>query len=284
MKIIARFVFPLSFDLEDAFYKQIQMEIPKRKIRDTLRVIEVYEGSDEYNRVVAALKDFGINCEPRKEFKFSKAEMKSAPLLHMIASGHRGGYPQPENSYFKEVYSFEKGCPHCSFGREQILPIRLKNNINLGKSDISGIWWIRQFIVTEKLKNIIENANLTGCDFWPVISNKTNMPFEGIYQLKVTATLPPMSKTTDFYIGNTVEIAGQVLKICPNGCGEQVIRGLSYYDKNVLENLSDFALTYEWLGSGCNRWQNIYISQKAYDIFKKNKIRGVWFEPAIVLA
>ena len=284
MRIKSRFVFPLAFELEDAFYARINMPMPQKKIRDTLRVIEVYKDTEEYVTVIEALQEFGVTCKPDETIEFSKSEMESAPLLQMIPKHHRGGYPQPENpvdgkDYLRVSFDMSTGCPTCTNGHLQNNPLHLRSNTKLGTADITGVWWLNEFIVSQRAKDIIEKAGLTGCEFWPLIKHKTGEYFEDIYQLKITAELPPMAEQTTFY-KNNLFFGGAV---CPNCDGEQVLKSLAYYHADVLEDLPDFALSNEWNGARSNRWRLPFMSQKAYRLFQKEKLKGIWWIPAIVL-
>lgn len=284
MRIKVRFVFPMDHDIADLFFAKINMPMKERKIKDTLRVIEVYKDTDDYIGVTEALKEFGVTCKPTETMEFNKVEMESAPLLRMIPKHHRAGYPQPEkgsktNNYLSISFDFNTGCPYCTRGWLQNAPLHLRNDVKLGTADITGIWWLNEFIVSKKLREIIEQAKLSGCEFWPVVSHKTGEYFEDIFQLKITAELSPMAEETNIYRNDY--FLGQ--PVCPAGCGELVVKGLAYYHSAVLQNLSDFALSNEWNGARGDRWRLPFVSQKTYRLFQKHKIKGVWYQPAIVL-
>jgi hypothetical protein len=153
----------------------------------------------------------------------------------------------------------------------------------MGKSGISGIWWLRELIVTKEVKSILESEKLTGCEFWPVIKHGKNIPFDDIFQLKIIGELPPMDEKTDIRHKVSWREGLRMYKPCPNGCGCRWIEGSVYYKHDDLINVPDFALTKEWFGLNDEYWRWPFMSQKAYRVFLDNDIKGVRFYPPIEL-
>ena len=140
-------------------------------------------------------------------------------------------------------------------------------------NDISGVWWLREYVVTRRFKELAESIHLTGCDFWPVIKHGKNEPFEDIFQLKITGEMPVMaSETTIQYDPLSNERFH-----CPFGCGSANVEGKVYYYASDLVNVPDFALTKEWLGANFEFWRWPFMSHKVYKLFLENNIKGVRF-------
>ena len=239
-------------------------------------VIELFKDDPKFNVLEEYLNE--QNLEPIISFDevFSEKEMLSAPIMQMVPNSHRGGYPQPENKYIDVSYDENSGCPECTYGKIQNRPLHLSGAVKMGKrDDISGIWWMREFIVTKRFKELAEEAKLTGCEFWPVIKQGKNEPFEDIFQLKITGVMPKMSEET------------QIIQSCEYGnkCGHMrtYVEGRICYNASDLENVSDFALTQEWFGMLGEIWRWPFMSQRAYRFFKENKISGMRFYPPEIL-
>lgn len=149
----------------------------------------------------------------------------------------------------------------------------------MGKTnDISGIWWLRDYIVTQKLRGLIEAAELTGVEFWPIVKHGSGQPFEDLFQLKITGVLPPMSPKTVIEFDS---LTGYKFA-CEYGCGARTVKGRVHYRACDIASIPDFALSQEWFGSGLEKWSWPFMSHRAYQLFHDNKIKGIrWYPPAI---
>ncbi|MDR1158626.1 MAG: hypothetical protein LBK75_10070 [Oscillospiraceae bacterium] len=264
----------------------------KREIEEKyltgLQVVKIYKDCDKYKILRQKLKEFEIDFLETEDEIFTKKELLSSPILCIIPNAHRGGYPQPEGgekeeNYQGHSYDLDTGCKYCTRGRLQNRPLRLKSSVKMGNNDMSGIWWMRELVVTKKLRNLIEDAELTGCEFWPLIKHGKNVPFEDIFQLKIVGTLPAMSAKTNIIYEREWIFEGRKMKSCPYGCGERYVKGSIYYCASDLVSILDFALTQEWFGSNDEYWRWPFLSQKAYRLFVDNKIKGVRFYPPVVV-
>lgn len=246
-------------------------------------IFNVFNDTDEYRKLMDFITHPSIaSFHVIEDEVFSQSELLSAPMLRMVPNGHRGGYPQPEaggrdKNFLSVSYDMQSGCSHCSNGLLQNRPLRLRSNTNLGKTlDISGIHWLREYIVSKKLKELIELAGLTGCEFWPIVKHGTNTHFEDIFQLKITGNMPPMAAATEI-----------VTTSKPNSlkcsCGIVSVNGSVHYHAHDLADTPDFALTQEWLGGNDECWRWPFMSQRAYRLFLDNNIRGIrYYPPAFI--
>lgn len=117
-----------------------------------------------------------------------------------------------------------------------------------------------------------------------MIAQKSNKPFEAVFQLKITGQLPPMAEETVFSESQAVSVSGFTFRpFCPNGCGEKSLKSLPYYHVHDLENIPDFALSSEWIGGGRGRFRLPFASQKVYRLFRENKLKGLRFEPVMLI-
>lgn len=285
MRIKSRFVFDIP-DEADArkLYEIAGIKFPsKRPTR--LYVMELFNDTSEYENLMAYLEAYPPEYYQRDEDEvFTEEELLVAPLLRMVPNAHRGGYPQPEsgereNNYLSCSFDLQSGCPGCSKGLLQNRPLRLSGGVKMGKTnDISGIWWLRDYVVTKKLRDLIEKAGLTGVEFWPIIKHGSGKPFDDLFQLKITGVLPRMSPQTMIKFDPLTNYKFA----CKYGCGALYVEGRIHYRACDIAEIPDFALTQEWLGSGYEFWRWPFMSHKAYQLFYEKKIKGIrWYPPAI---
>lgn len=156
-------------------------------------------------------------------------------------------------------------------------PYRLSGSISLGKTtDISGIWWVEDYIINDRLKNIILENGLTGCEIWPVIMHGADKPFENIFQLKFTGDLPAMAPETN--------IVYDWARNHPDACSPGAdLKGPVIYRGSDLVDIPDFALTKEWFGARGACWRWPFMSQRAYRVFKENNIKGIRYYPPQII-
>lgn len=286
MRIKSRFVFDIP-DEEKArqIYQIAKVEFPLKRLT-RLYIFEIFQDTDEYKELKACIghMELGYVQETEDEV-FTQQELLDAPLLQMVPNAHRGGYPQPESGgrekdYLSCSYDLQSGCQDCSRGLLQNRPLRLSGGIRMGKTnDISGIWWLREYIITRKLRDLIEEAQLTGCEFWPIIKHGSGVPFDDIFQLKITGSLPPMAPQTVFHFNPMSDTKLS----CKYGCGALSIEGRVHYRAIDIANVPDFALTHEWLGGNYEYWRWPFMSHKAYQLFYDNKIKGIRFYPPAIV-
>lgn len=239
-------------------------------------VIELFKDDPNYYNLLKYFENNNIIPAAFDEEVFTEKERMEAYTMRIVPNSHKGGYPQPDGKFLNASYDENSGCSKCTYGKIQNRPLRLSGAIKMGKKDdISGIWLLREFIVTKRFKELAEGAGLTGCEFWPVIKHGKNEPFDDIFQLKITGTMPKMADETEII---------QDLKIAEK-CGHMrtYVNGRIRYNARDLKDIPDFALTQEWFGMWGEYWRWPFMSQKAYRFFKENKITGVRFYPPEIL-
>ena len=129
-----------------------------------LYILDLFSDTPEYKNLMTYLEEKRIDFHKTEDEVFTEQELWDAPLLRMVPNAHRGGYPQPihggkEKDYLSCSFDLQTGCPgsRCTRGLVQNRPLRLSGGIKMGKTnDISGIWWLRDYIVTQKLRDRIE--------------------------------------------------------------------------------------------------------------------------------
>lgn len=275
----------LSLEEESLIESVYSIVKPKYRIKcnGDLYIMDMFTDSVEYQTLMEFLER---NPATSKNEVFTETyddkELAQALLLQMIPNAYQGGYPQPESGTLETKYisvSFDRSnaCPYCTKGIIQDRPLRLRNNIKLGRqSDISGIWWLRDYVISGRLKDLILEEGLTGCEIWPVIMHGADKPFEDLFQLKFTGELPAMAPETNIILDPTMNHP----KACSPGTR---LEGPVIYRRDDLIDIPDFALSKEWFGGNGAYWRWPFMSQRAYQLFKRNKIKGIrWSLPKII--
>jgi len=243
---------------------------------------------ERYTRLMDELSKMGIRPFELREKQFSEKELDSAEFLYMGPAGY-WGYPQPEermDDWQKQSYDLSTACPLCGFGAVQNRPYLVKGEPKFGRNDILALNWTYEFLVTDRLRKLIEDAPLTGAEFWPLVRYKKNTPIPGYSQLHVTSVLPPMSPNTEI-VDLKLPEAGP--KRCSCGkFGRHLALDLIYgvgtpirYKRDSLSGAKDFNLTSEWLGLYDATPLRV-VSHSVYQLFSEHGIKRVVFEPVIV--
>jgi len=285
MRIKSRLVFyPEELDRLRGLFESLGIEYEEKMDG----IVCLFMEDERYTRLMDELPRMGIRPNEIKDKQFSEKELDSAEFLHMGSAGY-WGYPQPEeemDAWQRASYDLSTACPKCGYGAIQDRPYLIKGEPKFGRNDILALNWTYEFLVTDRLRKLIEDAGLTGAEFWPLIRYKKNIPIPGYSQLHVVNTLPPMSP-------NTVIVDMKLPEAHPNRCscdkfGRNLaldpIYGVSVpirYERKSLRDAMDFNLTSEWLGLFDARPWRI-VSRKVYQLFSRYGIKRVVFEPVIV--
>lgn len=195
--------------------------------------------------------------------------------------------------YFKDAQYFgtkyQSECS-CHLKQKPLSPFyaptkKINNKLDICEMEM-GI------IVSDKVRNLIEDAQCTGVEFEKDIANfKTKEVDSELNRLIITNTLPQMSEKTE----NIVE------KLCER-CGNvhSKIRGkVPIYERKDLERANDFNLAREsnlLQRNHSERWdskkyekkgvreieeQYYIVSRKVVEIFKENKIKNFLVSPIL---
>ncbi|OGS56642.1 MAG: hypothetical protein A3K60_01380 [Euryarchaeota archaeon RBG_19FT_COMBO_56_21] len=285
MRIKAKLVFrPETLDRLRTVFDNLGIEI-EEKIDG---IAFLFIDDERYARLKDELSRMGIKPFELREKVFSEKELNSAEFLYMGPAGY-WGYPQPEErmeDWQRASYDLSTACPLCGFGAVQNIPYLVKREPKFGRNDILALNWTYEFLVTERLRRLIEDASLTGVEFWPLLRYKRKELIQGYYQLFVTNRLPPMSPNTEI-VDLKLPEAGP--KRC--SCGRfgrnralDSVYGVAVpirYKRGSLKDAKDFNLTSEWLGLYDARPKRI-VSHRVYQLFSAHSIKRVTFEPVIV--
>ncbi len=287
---------PLLYDKPGFPFKYVSGESPSvidgKRLMRTHHKFDMFVDDERYEILKQELASRGIRHTELPEEIYDETELAAAEFLCMGPAGY-WGYPQPEGRmvYWQRAsYDLSTACPLCGYGAIQNRPYQIKGKPKFGRNDILALNWTYEFLVTERLRRITEDARLTGVEFWPLTQYRKDIPLEGFYQLFVNNTLPPMSPNTK--IEDT-----PLPEAHPNRCScgkfgrnrawrpirsgsEPVVEPIRYR-RIDLRKAKDFNLSSEWLGLFDARPERI-VGHRVYDLFLRHGVKRVGFEPIIV--
>jgi len=278
MKIQTRITFTIE-DRKKAERILDSLDLPINEKSNTYAVILLVD-DDKYRLLTNELSNRSIHFLELCEMTFNQDELNEAEFLRMAPAGY-WGYPQPENDFGYQQESYDKSseCSFCGSGAKQIKPFLVKSQPKFGMNDILAINWEYEFLITLKLKSLLEDAELTGVEFWSILNFKKRKTITDYYQLYITNELPCISPRTEFEIVNfeRVKIPCPCGKIGRNLSTHQII-----YKQRDLNNAKDFNKTHEWLGGGYGTTQWKIVSNRVYQLFRDHNIKRVKFEPILI--
>ncbi|MDO4729436.1 MAG: hypothetical protein Q4B43_10600 [Bacteroidota bacterium] len=218
--------------------------------------------------------------------EFTEEERSSAPYLYVFAN-HYLGYAQPDTQkevddfpYPFDVYPYYKGVFEIlntdeNYGvlrGRQIGNYKLKNEPKWGKNAIGSIHYADDslFVPPQIYKDVFAPLGILSK---PVIDYKTQKPLLNVVQLLPQGISKSPLQLSEKYIRLTEHIEKW-------GITKFVLRDDMPYPVFLENNnTEDFFYTQEYFGSGGFTERGMIISQKLYQILKKNKIKGLNYVP-----
>lgn len=252
---------------------------------------DVFEINEVKSEVLNHLKAyFGNEWEDisQRLITYSNKEVSHAEHLYVYAKKYLG-YAKPDVEeevetfeppfdiypYYKDV--FEVFATDESYGLlrgKQIGNYQLKGKVKWGKSAIGSAHYINDaFFVKEKVYNtFLKPLNIESC---PVIDYKTKKKMDGVVQiLQQGISASPLQIVP--------EDCKEIISIPQWGIQKYILRDdIPYPRFKDSPGDYDFFYTQEHFGSGGLTQRGTIISQKFYEILKKNNIKGLNFHPLI---
>jgi len=249
--------------------------------RHGVAIAHVFHDDARYQILMEEMKSMGIHFNEEKRRVYETEELEAAKFFHMVPRA-QWGYPEPQDDYEQKYFDSATACRICGTGAKQIHPLSVAGTPRFGRGDIVATFWIYEFLVTDRLRNIIAEANLTGMEFWPIIAfsgREQERALNGCWQLHIVNELHSMSPTTKF---PSVKLPRGARPCQCGRIGRNIPEEPLRYRRLDLECAKDFNKSSEWLGGGLDTAQLKIVSRRVYDLFIKNKVRGVDFEPIIL--
>jgi hypothetical protein len=152
------------------------------------------------------------------------------------------------------------------------------NKRAMGQKEI-GVTYGFEIVISGRVRAILIEEALTGWDARLVQHKSENNRFPPLYHLVPTNTLPPMGPSMEFqefhYTNPKDNLYGTV-----------AIKPASpiTYLREDLVDAKDFNLTREQFGDAPVKTPSVIITQRAWQTFKKHKIRNLDAEPVVILS
>ena len=231
--------------------------------------IKINTDTEDYKKIFDLCLKRGLEIEiAGHSVKYTKKELKEANYFRMTI-GNMGAedYSESYDTKYKAIFTCEK-CGRSVY--RQVSPLVINKSLMKGK-DI-GVTTNNEIVVSERLKNAIEEDKLTGIHFASVQHYRnTKREFPEYYQMFIDSVMPEMDENTLFTYDRPkyCDVCQKYGRILPT---------FSRYKKNKLINIKDFNWTFERLGGGYLGQQQVIITQKVYQLWKELKIRNCRFE------
>ena len=255
-----------SYILEEIYYK-INADATEIHIVDDMLRVKIYQDTKGFQILMDTILKKSLRYTFAEGREYTKDEYKNARYFHCEVMYPWEHDPKNAEDYGTE-YTRINTCPQCGFGKVQSSDLII-NIKKMGKNQFAQI--IPEFIITENVRQIIEDNNLSGCDFKPVRDFKGRTePI--LYQLIINNILPRMDGDVRFEIWEAA--------YCPvcdtNG---KFLRSEIVYKSQDLRGAQDFNLTSEYIGDANYLGRHLIVSAKVRDLLIKNKIKPIAYEP-----
>lgn len=188
-------------------------------------------------------------------------------------------------------YDLTDACRNCGTGARQTSNLFLKPNAIPAKADIFTTL-DDEIIVSLELKNMLVSEQVTGCEFRPVCNSKDKEKELNIFQMIINNEMPKLKDSSLVSVDKQMQ--------CPE-CKRDGYFGYFnpslnaptelHYDKKNINTIEDFNCTYERFGRSILRKEFedshfaqplVLVTPKIFNIFKKEKIKRVYFGPVFL--
>lgn len=239
----------------------------------------VYTDTEDYRILWEECKKVGlIPVIINYRMDYTKKDIQSAEyfFLWMFNIG-REDYTESFSTTYEESFVCKR-CGKKLYEQKSDLVI---DKTLFRKKDI-GATTNNEIVVSERVKQIIEGAQLSGVEFAEVKHKNGRMRNDfPVYQLKAKNILTKMDDSTPVYYDDPGTRIGYCEVCKTHGV---LLTSLPRYQNGVLDNAFDFNWTFERFGGGFDGNRHLIISKKAFDTFKLHKVKGFRFDIVLSLS
>ena len=251
-------------------YDRFKDKVPKPflkyfRLRFRSLALPLIPDSAEFAEAIELSKSLGLK-EPEifSEVYYTKKELEECKFFELYL-------PDPLELEGIDTTKFGTEyvgcCPECGFGGKLSGDVLIDRKFM--KKYKMGVL-IPEVYVSEEIKTLIEESNLTGISFERKVVDCKGREIPNFYIANIHHVLPPMSNTTWFHEG------------WKEKCGHSTIyiRSDIQYEADKLAHANDFNLTSEYLEN--DRMQKVIISSKAKKILQANRYY-CWYFPITIV-
>lgn len=240
--------------------------------RETIE-ISLEKADPRRQEIERELKDTGHRALIDYAPVFEEWEVEQAELLHMFIRALCG---QKFANWAEDL-----GVPSGT---------RVMDKREMGKQDIALTYGF-ETVISERLKEILAREGLRGWDAQPIQHRDPGRDrYPALYHLTAANSLPPLAPETELH----EEEHTKPLEWPPghpwHGHPDPLLgttglfqRGPLCYRRADLRTIEDFNRTDESFGEATQSHPLLILSQRAWQVFRKHKIRKVDVEPVVIL-
>jgi hypothetical protein len=235
----------------------------------------------------------------RFEHVYTDDELRSFPLLQFsMARNPIGSHRSP---HYGTTYDFANACSDCGTGAVQTSPLILPAAAFSRKGDLCA-GPSSEKLVGHRIQNSLVDANATGMELRQALTYRDKKPTPW-WQIIAGITMPKMSKQSR----NLFRDSGLIQSTGPKrGCpvcerdmfafeGKEPADFVYNADEVDVESLPDVVQTWECFGRSVLHddperslvrglaQPMILVKPKVFDIFRRLKVRGAYFEPVRII-
>lgn len=229
----------------------------------------IYSNSSDMDLIWSEAKKLSLIPEiVGYNMQYSKSDYKDADCFMLsIQIFGKGDFTESYQTQYIEELKCEK-CKRSVFKQDSELYI----DKTVFKNKDIGITSNREIVISEKVKDILLSAEISGIKFANVNHKNTRIKNDfNVYQLLIDNTISKMDESTTVYYDPM-----GYCRYCDNH--GMLLTSLPKYKKVDIKNIKDFNLTYEYFGGGEAGFKNIIVSRKVFELFKRNKLKGCMYD------
>lgn len=264
-----------GYALLSEIYEHVKHDIPKvfKKSYEYLGRgqlnLPLPEDSTSYRYVMDLAEKCHLNPTVFQTVHYTKTEEERAEYFEMRIHSPLQLEGTDAGDYGTQ---YSGGCPYCGLGGKPIGDVFVDRKF-IKKYSIGTLY--PDIFVTEPIKNLILENNLTGVSFECEVKDYKGREMPKNFVMNIHNVLPTMSDCA--WLIKNPHIDKRYEK-----CGHQVVyhRSDAQYEREKLSAALDFNLSHEYVDNF--RLQVIIVSARVRNLFKKNKIQAVFFPVTIL--
>ena len=246
---------------------KIPKEFSKYKYNGGQLNLPLEPDSPELKQAIQIAQENNLHPRLFSKVQYTKKEIGEIPFFQMYIPDPLELEGTDASDYGTQYVG---GCSTCSLGGRPVGDVLVDRKF-VKKYKIGNVR--PDIYVSEELKKIIEDNNLTGVGFIGEMKDYKGREMPKYHIMRIGSILPPMSDST--WLNYT---GGASYK----ECGHNVVYLQSdvQYEKEKIENAKDFNLSTEYINNF--RLQETIVSARVRKIFKEHKIYSFFFPVAIL--
>jgi len=203
---------------------------------------------------------------------FSHHEVASADWIRLCPA-YEQGFAQPQEEPGWVSQTLANTCASCGAGYQQAVPYRVSSEPRLGKHDFVSLFGTYAVFSSANPAAAMVTAGVGGLNFWPLLVGEAEKSSKLVRQWVVPTVADP---------GFVTDLEST---LCPK-CGTRKHRPhlagyMTFQDQSIPKHV-DFAVSYEWFGSGHGAYREILVSRKVAKLFMDNRWKGVALKPVLM--